>query len=69
VILLLPSADLDESCRLLQERHTINGIPSRRFFLTHPSFWELATHIVYNKDQTPQQSAEAVLQHDSGFSQ
>jgi shikimate kinase len=61
VVLLLPSPDAAESCRLLRERDTINGVPVARFFLTHPSFRELATHIVYNREQTPEETAEAIL--------
>lgn len=61
VVLLLPSPDKDESYRILNERYG-EEFPINKHFLTHHSNYDLATLTVYNKDQTPEQTVEEILQ-------
>lgn len=63
VVLLLPSADLDESIQILAER-TKEGAPpdfDHTPFVKHPSNHRLARHTVYTKDQTPEQTCDRII--------
>lgn len=70
VILLLPTADIDEANRVLRERlvHdepelTGDTIPNiNRQFLLDPSNAYLATATVYNANQTPEQTCAAIIE-------
>jgi adenylate kinase family enzyme len=72
VVLLLPSADVDESVRLLNARihlsepdlpeaffEMIDGI--NRYFIEHPDNARLATLTVYTKDKSPEQTQDEIL--------
>jgi hypothetical protein len=71
VILLLPSADPEESVRLLHERGRAGAQLDQatldmweriiRRFVTHPSNYRLAKETIYTAGQTPLETAEAVL--------
>jgi adenylate kinase family enzyme len=65
IVLLLPSPDLDESIRILNEREEENLTDAVRVinehFVRHRSNFELATFIVYTKDQTPEETCEEIL--------
>lgn len=65
IFLILPSADKDESIRILNEReyHPIN-----RHFVEHESNYKLAKHIIYTKGKTPEESAnEIILETENMF--
>lgn len=70
VILILPSPDLAESARILQERfekdHDIYLVTEDfnifEYFTSHPSNERLAKHIVYTKDKSPEQTCDEILQ-------
>jgi shikimate kinase len=61
VVLLLPSADLDESVAIIEERDrfTIEGTDLNRFFTTH--MMKLARQVVYTEQQTPEETAREVM--------
>ncbi|MCI0709215.1 MAG: shikimate kinase [Chloroflexi bacterium] len=64
VILLIPSADHDESIRILKERDFEGpafALDFNEHFVRHPSNERLAKHIVYTKDKTPEESCEDIL--------
>jgi shikimate kinase len=65
VVLLLPSPDLDESVRVLRERHggpiIDNGLDFDEHFVKHHSNHDLATITIYTKDRTPQQTCDEIL--------
>lgn len=65
VVLLLPSPDLDESVRMLRERHggpiIDHGLDFDEHFVKHHSNHDLATLTVYTKDQTPDQTCDEIL--------
>jgi hypothetical protein len=63
VILLLPSADLDESIQLLAERTKDVAPPGfdHTTFVTHPSNHRLARHTVYTKGETPEQTRDRII--------
>lgn len=64
VVLLLPSPDLEESLRILNERNRelSDDIRSTNaHFVRHPSNYELAKITVYTKDKTPDETCEQVL--------
>ena len=65
IILLLPSSDLAESIAILEKRNQliINGMEANRFTITHPSNWELATHVVCTERQTPIETRDEILQY------
>lgn len=73
VILLLPSADLDESGEILKNRLTrmLNkaGIEFsdelfelNEYFLKHPSNYHLAKLVVYTRDKIPEEICDQILQ-------
>ncbi|MEM9945415.1 MAG: shikimate kinase [Cyanobacteria bacterium P01_D01_bin.36] len=66
VVLLLPSADRDESIRILIERN--RDLPSNtrdinRLFVTHPSNYRLAKFTVYTKGKTPEETCKEILEN------
>lgn len=63
IILLLPSSDVSQSLQILAERSRvlINGIELEEHFVKHHSNYDLAKYIIYNKEQTPEQTCEAIL--------
>jgi len=65
IILLMPSPDKDESIRILNERNpyaTSDQWEVNEHLVRHHSNYDLAKHIVYNKDKTPEETCEEVLQ-------
>lgn len=67
VILLLPSPDLDESVEILRDRthrndsDDPNAIDFCEHFVKHPSNHRLAKHVVYTKDQTPEETRDEII--------
>jgi len=73
VILLMPSPDKEESIRILNARCNYASDDQRvvnEHFVHHHSNYDLAKHIVYNKDKTPEQTCDDILQwvRSNGFS-
>ena len=73
VILLLPSADVEESAAILKKRlirmlneagkeFTDELFELNRYFIEHPSNYQLANLIIYTKDKTPEAICEEILQ-------
>jgi hypothetical protein len=65
IFLIVPSKDLEESLRILEERDP-NPPAALHFdinahFLQHPGYRLLAKHVIYTKDKTPEQSCEEIL--------
>ena len=66
VILLLPSPDLDESIQILNSRNDYASDDQRavnEHFVRHHSNFDLANHIVYTKDKTPEQTCDEILRY------
>ncbi|MEQ8676332.1 MAG: hypothetical protein RLP44_19070 [Aggregatilineales bacterium] len=66
VIYITPCSDVEEAVEILNQRDIDDGesgLPAElnRHFVTHPSNSILATHTIYNQDQTPAQSAEQIV--------
>ena len=72
VILLLPSADVDEALRITIARFralvpdvTDDNLKQvteiNRYFIEHPSNARLATRTIYTKDQTAEQTRDDIL--------
>jgi hypothetical protein len=63
VVLLLPSADLDESIQILADRTKDVAPPGfdHTPFVKHPSNHRLARWKVYTKDQTPEQTRDQII--------
>ncbi|MBD2102667.1 shikimate kinase [Leptolyngbya sp. FACHB-261] len=64
VILLLPSPDLDESIRILNERneYVFDGKPNvNEHLVRHSSNYELAKFTVYTKNKRPEESCDEIL--------
>src|SRR5262245_16715760 len=69
VVLLMPSPDPAISLRDLEERNNAHHLKRRQpharwnaFFIDHPASYSLATHIVYTKDRTPEQTCQELLE-------
>ena len=66
VIFLTPCADAEDAIRILQQRDLEDGesgLPAiNRLFVTHPSNAALATHTVYNKNKSPKQTCDEIMQ-------
>lgn len=75
VILLLPSADLDESIAILHDRILLRvaeyaeegedyswAIDENKRFILHPSNMRLAKATVYTKDQSPEETSQEIIQ-------
>ncbi|MEL6880577.1 MAG: shikimate kinase [Cyanobacteria bacterium J06607_10] len=65
VVLIMPSADLDESLEILNERNQdlpedISGMNA--FFVRHTSNYLLAKLTVYTKNKTPTETCEEILE-------
>ncbi len=65
VIYITPCADPEEAIRILHQRDlddAESGLPEiNRLFVTHPSNSMLATHVIYNQNQTPVQTCDQIL--------
>ena len=71
VVLLLPSPDLDESAAVLRARTSgiawlerireQNGFDLNERFLRHRSNFDLAKHIVYTQNKSPQETRDEIL--------
>ena len=71
VVLLLPSPDLDESAAVLRARtrgiawleriREQNGFDLNERFLRHRSNFDLARHIVYTQNKSPQETRDEIL--------
>ena len=64
VILLIPSPDPDESIRILNARNEYDSDSQREVnehFVRHRSNYDLAKHIVYTKDKSPETICEEIL--------
>lgn len=66
VILLRPCEDDDEAIQILHQRDiddAQSGLPEiNHLFVRHPSNKQLATHTIFNQDQSPQQTCAAILE-------
>jgi hypothetical protein len=65
VILLMPSPDLDESIRILNERNPYAASDQwevNEHLVRHHSNYDLAKCIIYNKDKTPEETCDEALQ-------
>ena len=64
IILLLPSPNLDESVRILNERNKYvpsDSLNINEHFVKHPSNYELARFTVYTKAKTPETTCNEIL--------
>jgi len=67
VILLLPSSDVDESIRILNDRTKDlpgafgQGFNWHEYFLKQGSNYELAKHIVYTQGKTPKETCDEII--------
>ncbi len=63
VVLLLPEADIEQSVRILQARGRIvyRGMDWNEYFVRQPSNRRLANHVVYTKDQTPEETTAEIM--------
>lgn len=64
VILLLPSADLNESIQILNERNEYisdGTLNINEHFVKHNSNYELAKFTIYTKDKTPDETCNEIL--------
>jgi adenylate kinase family enzyme len=72
VILLLPSADLNESAEILKNRliRMLNEAGEEfsdelfelnEYFIKHPSNYQLAKLVIYTKDKTPEEICDEIL--------
>ena len=65
IVLLLPSSDLDESVKILNERNQYmpdGSLNINEHFVRHPSNYQLAKFTVYTKAKTPKETCNEVLQ-------
>ena len=72
VVWLIPSADLEELMRILEDRlreaepelgSYTNIMTFNRYFLSHPANAQLATLTLYSANQTPSETASALIRH------
>lgn len=64
VVLILPSADLDESVQILRERNGENvpdGFDLNAHFVKHHSNHDLAKFVVYTKGKSPEATRDEIL--------
>lgn len=64
VVLLIPSPDLEESVRILNERNKHLPDDIRRtneYFVKHPSNYRLAKFTIYTKAKTPTETCDEIL--------
>jgi shikimate kinase len=73
VVLLLPSEDLNESTRILNQRFTellrrevgrvdAGLLDLNEFFVKHPSNHKLAKYVVYTNGNSPEQTADEIVE-------
>lgn len=73
VVLLLPSADVDESAKILKNRligmlneagkeFTDELFELNQYFIQHPSNYRLAKLVIYTKDKTPEKICDEIIQ-------
>ncbi len=65
VILLMPSPDKEESINILHARNAYGSeeqLVVNEHFVRHHSNYDLAKHIAYTKDKTPEQTCEEIWQ-------
>jgi shikimate kinase len=60
IVLLLPSADQEESIRVLEERCKTGEWT--RYFAAHPCNHALARHVVYTEGKTPEETRDEIIQ-------
>lgn len=63
VVFLLPSHDIEKSIQILGERAQIKyrGLNWNEYFLRHSSNQRLAKHVVYTKDQSPEETSNEII--------
>lgn len=63
VVLLLPSPNLDESVKILNERNKYvpDGTNINEHFVRHNSNYQLAKFTVYTQDKTPKETCDNIL--------
>jgi shikimate kinase len=67
VFRLLPSPDVEESIRILQQRerelfpNAVPGFNWAEYFVKHHMNGQLAKQVVYTKDKTPQETSEEIV--------
>jgi len=67
IILLLPSPDVDESVRILNERTRDllgsfgQGFNWHEYFLGQEKYYELAKHIVYTQGKKPEETCDEIM--------
>ena len=64
IVLLLPSPDPQESIQILHARNTYASEEQwavNELFVRHHSNYDLAKHIAYTKDKTPEETCDEVL--------
>jgi shikimate kinase len=64
VLLLLPSPDPDESIRVLRGRRGTQrrgDLDLHRHFVLHPANRALATHVVYTRGRSPEETCEEIV--------
>jgi hypothetical protein len=59
IVLLLPSADIEESIRILEERCKTEEWT--RYFVAHPCNHELARHVFYTEGKTPEETRDEII--------
>ena len=65
IVLLLPSSDLDESVKILNERNRYmsdGSLNINEHFVRHPLNYQLAKFTVYTKAKTPEETCNEILQ-------
>lgn len=66
VVLVLPSPDLDESLRILDERrgmrHLLYGFDANALMLTHASNYALARYIHFNHGKSSEESSREIIE-------
>jgi adenylate kinase len=71
VVLLLPSPDIDEAARIMEQRivekeseavHFVSSVTEmNRYFLAHPANTLLADVTIYTQDQTPEETCDEIV--------
>lgn len=63
VVLILPDPEIDTSVKLLDDRERVfyDGLDLNEHFVRHHSNHDLAKIRAYTKDQTPEQTTEAII--------
>lgn len=67
IILLLPSPDMDESVRILNQRTSDlpgafgQGFNWHEYFLGQARYYQLAKHIVYTHGKTPEETCDEIM--------